>query len=103
MAIDRGGKFNIYRMKKTFLSILLLITLCLNSFSKANISKINSETVTTTIAQKQSQNLTAISLFSVTYLPVSCGFILVYGDISMFDAIALQAYVERTYCNPPRF
>ena len=90
-------------MKKVFLSVLLIITLSVSSFSKTNVSNINSETETTMLAKKQSQNLTVISLFDVTYLPVSCGFILVYGDISMFDAIALQAYVERTYCNPPRF
>lgn len=90
-------------MKKVFLSILLLITLALSSFSKTNESKINPETATTMLAKTQSQNQKDISLPSVTLLPVSCGFIIVTGDISSFDAIALQAYVEAYYCNPPNF
>ena len=90
-------------MKKVFLSVLLIITLSVSSFSKTNVSNINSETETTLLAKKQSKNLTVISLFDVTYLPVSCGFILVFGPITSFQAIALQAYVEAYYCNPPQF
>ena len=83
-------------MKKIFLFFLLLITLSFTSFSKTNVSNIKAKTATTILAKNQSKNI-------VTYLPVSCGFILVYGTISSFDAIALQAYVEATICNPPVF